>query len=670
MSICEQCQTEVSTVALFCPMCGAKLGGKEADPLVGEVVGDRYLLKKKLAEGNSGTIYLSEHVTLRRKIAVKVIHPDLSRDDLAVERFRREATTVAEIDNDHLLEVYDFGRARDGRLFLAMELLDGESLFERLKREPRLPVPFIVDVLSQLADALVEAHDLGYVHRDIRPRNVYLAKKRGRDGFVKLLDFGLAKLVEGEGTQAQTALGTTFGDPRYMSPEQARGDAIDRRADIYSLGLVAFEMLVGKPPFDGKKVFDILTAHLEKRPERPTSLRPDVPTWMEAVVLRALAKDPAKRFATVINLVDALKAGQASGAIATDESASQLPKAPTPHPAPRHHTAPPVAPPVQNRDDEDDEDDEDEDEDPPAQSSASRPISKGDPGTSASWYDDGPKEGTMSRFGGDAGADDSMAYEPAKKSMLLVWIGAGVLGAVLLIIVIVVATHHGSSPAPARAAVSARPDAAPLASAKPDAAPLAAAKPDAGPKVAANTPQPPHRHHVVGDGDDGSEDRDPPTNMNAPPVFDFRHYDAGVAHVQPNTPPGQVIDPYAANPSDSAQADFYVKLGEKSLNENNPSEAATYFNKAREYDSTNAYAIAGLGEVAMRLGQYNDAAVHLERAAALAPHSAHLLILLGQARLAAGNKDDAADAFKKALVLEPHNDLARSGLAEATGAQQ
>src|SRR5687767_3613255 len=216
-SLCERCGADVSPMALFCPMCGHPRATREDDPLIGKVIGDRYLLRERIGQGGSGTIYLAEHITVKRKIAVKVLHHELSQDDLAVERFRREATTVAEIDNEHIVEVLDFGRTEDGRLFLAMELLEGETLAAALKRDKQLPIEQALDILTQVGEALMEAHAMGYVHRDLRPANIFLARRRGREGFVKVLDFGLAKLVEREGEAATTTLGMTFGDPCYMS---------------------------------------------------------------------------------------------------------------------------------------------------------------------------------------------------------------------------------------------------------------------------------------------------------------------------------------------------------------------------------------------------------------------------------------------------------------------
>ncbi len=176
----------------------------------------------------------------------------------------------------------------------------------------------------------MEAHAIGYVHRDLRPRNVYLAVRRGKANFVKLLDFGLAKLVETDAQAASTSLGMTFGDPRYMSPEQARGDRIDRRADIYQLGCVAYEMLTGAPPFTGNRVFDILTKQVTEIPQPLPTRRPGVPLWMEAAVAKMLAKDPENRFATTTRMVEALRRGLETGEVMEDEIARRRESIPPP----------------------------------------------------------------------------------------------------------------------------------------------------------------------------------------------------------------------------------------------------------------------------------------------------------------------------------------------------
>src|SRR3954471_18046406 len=313
---CAGCQHAYSETALFCPNCGRpKVREATGDALVGKILGERFLVQDQIGQGGSGTIYRAEHVTLRRKVAIKVLHAELSRDDLAVERFRREATTVADIDNEHIVEIHASARAPNGRLYLAMELLEGGTLDAVLVRDKQLSVERAADILIQVGEALMEAHAIGYVHRDLRPRNIYLSVRRGKANFIKLLDFGLAKLVETEGQAASTSLGMTFGDPRYMSPEQARGDRIDRRADIYQLGCVAYEMLTGAPPFSGNRVFDILTKQVTEIPLPLPTRRPGVPLWMEAAVTKMLAKDPDNRFATTTRMVEALRRGLENGEV-------------------------------------------------------------------------------------------------------------------------------------------------------------------------------------------------------------------------------------------------------------------------------------------------------------------------------------------------------------------
>ena len=316
MRHCTQCGASTPDDARFCPRCGAAVAAAAtSDASLGKVIADRYLLVEKIGQGGSGTIYRGEHTTLRKRVAVKVLHAQLSADDRAIERFRREATTVAELDNEHILQVLDFGRTDDNRLFFAMEFLEGEPLTKLIERDKWLTVPRTTDILGQIAEALMEAHNLGYIHRDLRPRNVFLTTKRGRTDFVKLLDFGLSKLIVPNSEAKQTAMGMTFGDPRYMSPEQARGETLDRRSDIYSLGAIAFEMLVGTPPYTGSGTFEILQQHLDAPVPSVRERRADCPEWLDAIVRRALAKKPDGRFLTVAQVIECLRTQSAPPAL-------------------------------------------------------------------------------------------------------------------------------------------------------------------------------------------------------------------------------------------------------------------------------------------------------------------------------------------------------------------
>ena len=317
--------------------------------MIGKVILDRYKLIEKIGQGGSGSIYRGEHTTLKKKVAVKLLHAQLSTDDTALERFRREATTVASLENEHILQVLDYGRSDDNRLFFAMEFLEGETLTKVIERERQLTVERSVDILSQICEGLTEAHGLGYVHRDLRPRNVFLTNKRGRADFVKLLDFGLAKLIVPDAEAKQTAMGMTFGDPRYMSPEQARGEALDRRSDIYSLGALAFEMLTGSPPYQGSGTFEILQQHLDAPVPKVRDRRPDCPAWIDAAVQKALAKKPDGRFDTVAKLLEAIKTEPAKAAAPAPVAATAKPAAKpavAPAPAPVVSMGPPAGEPV------------------------------------------------------------------------------------------------------------------------------------------------------------------------------------------------------------------------------------------------------------------------------------------------------------------------------------
>jgi Tol biopolymer transport system component len=263
---------------------------------------DRYRIERELGAGGMATVYLAEDLRHHRQVAIKVLRPDLAAT-LGPDRFLREIEVAAKLHHPHILPLYDSGEA-DGFLFYVMPYESGHSLRERLVKETELPVPEVVRLLRDVADALTHAHEHGLVHRDIKPENVLLS---GRHAMVT--DFGVAKAVsDATGRQKLTTIGVALGTPAYMAPEQAAADPhIDQRADIYALGVVGYELLTGRPPFTGLTPQAILAAQVTQEPTPITELRPTVPAELAALVMRCLAKKPADRFQTAAELLPILE---------------------------------------------------------------------------------------------------------------------------------------------------------------------------------------------------------------------------------------------------------------------------------------------------------------------------------------------------------------------------
>jgi serine/threonine protein kinase len=302
--ICPQCGTRYEGEVRFCSLDGATLVAEgPAASLVGSVIADRYLVLEKLGEGGMGEVYLAEHVRMKRKVAVKVMRPWLGSDPAAIGRFHREAENASQITHPNVAQVYDFGETAQGIVYLAMEYVPGESLRRLLEREGALAPVRVADIVSQTADALAAAHSLGILHRDLKPDNVMIGRSRVGTDLVKLLDFGIARVM-GRETQAFTSTGMVIGTPEWMSPEQLSGDVLDQRSDLYALGLMAFRMLTGAQAFPGGSSQEVLVAKMTRPPLRLDETRPDVP-WpqaLQAVLDRALASDPAARYADALVL--------------------------------------------------------------------------------------------------------------------------------------------------------------------------------------------------------------------------------------------------------------------------------------------------------------------------------------------------------------------------------
>ncbi len=265
------------------------------------VLGERFGSFKALArlgEGSMGEVYLAEHQRIARRAAIKVLSPERTRDADAVRRLFVEARAASMIRHPGIVEIYDCDVHRNGRAYIVMEYLEGETLAKRLERAGAFTWPVACRIARRVSDAIGAAHRAGIVHRDVKPDNVLLLSDADwpTASDVKVLDFGLAKLLAGNFVGvAGTVEGSLVGSPTYMSPEQCRGEPADHRCDIYALGCVLFELVAGRPPFIDTRVRDVLEAHIVRQPPQLASLAPDVPAWLLRLIARMLAKDPQQR---------------------------------------------------------------------------------------------------------------------------------------------------------------------------------------------------------------------------------------------------------------------------------------------------------------------------------------------------------------------------------------
>jgi serine/threonine protein kinase len=290
------------------------------DPLLGRVLSERYRILKKLGEGGMGVVYLAEHVVIEKKIALKVLFPDLTRRADLVQRFMQEAKSASRIGHENVIDITDFGQSPEGYVFIAMEYLSGQDLGQVLKASGRMPWARAQPIVLQIAKALRAAHERGIIHRDMKPENIFVLPRDDGREFVKVLDFGIAKVMGlEEDVPRLTRTGMIFGTPEYMSPEQAQGQQVDHRVDIYAVGCIMFHMLTGRVPFKADSFMGILSKHMIETPEPPRSLEPTIDPAVEAVILKAMEKDPGKRFQTMRELVQELvplgSTGELSGAI-------------------------------------------------------------------------------------------------------------------------------------------------------------------------------------------------------------------------------------------------------------------------------------------------------------------------------------------------------------------
>jgi serine/threonine protein kinase len=310
---CTHCQTPLPDEARFCFSCGSDLSGggvktvvrprdvtAELQERMTHVLAGRYRVQKLLGAGGMGAVFLADDLTLEREVAIKVLPPDMSRDERVVVRFQREAKTAAKLDHPNIIPIHRV-ESEGGLHYFVMKYVTGRSLDSVLDDGRPLPVPFAMRVLSEAAAALGHAHTRGVVHRDVKPANIML----GADDQVVLTDFGISKV--GDLTAQLTQTGMIIGTPHYMAPEQATGRDVDGRADQYSLAVVGYQLFTGKLLFSGDSAHTIIYRHVSEEPPRTSSSRPDVPPAADAALHRALRKEPNERFATMEDFARALR---------------------------------------------------------------------------------------------------------------------------------------------------------------------------------------------------------------------------------------------------------------------------------------------------------------------------------------------------------------------------
>jgi len=343
---CPQCQIKYPDVLEFCPRDGSPLpstsGPKEveADPLLGTTIDGRYAIEARLGEGGMGVVYKARHVLIDKPVAIKILRKEAAQDTAAVQRFIQEAKSASKIGHSNIVDITDFGVLPDGHAYFVMEFLQGQTLAQAILEGPLDPARVCL-IAAQMARGLNAAHTKGIVHRDLKPENIFLLEREGQKDFVKIVDFGIAKVGSG---QKLTQVGMVLGTPEYMSPEQATGQETDHRVDQYATGCIMYEMLTGVVPFLGERPAQTLTKHVFEPIIPPRKRKPElkIPGSLDAVVIRAMAKKPEARFPSMKELEQALtqvEQEMKGGRIVIDDPGMAAPQAPPP-------VAPVAQPPV------------------------------------------------------------------------------------------------------------------------------------------------------------------------------------------------------------------------------------------------------------------------------------------------------------------------------------
>ncbi|MBI2896325.1 MAG: serine/threonine protein kinase [Deltaproteobacteria bacterium] len=330
MLICPACRTPYDDPAIeICPQDRRRLVQTEdfwaadGDPMLGKTIAGRFTVLSRIGVGGMGTVYRAEQATVGRKVAIKILKSSLHEDADTVTRFHREAKATSLLQHPNTVTMFDFGQTKEGLLYLAMELLEGELLTSLIEREGALDLKRAVAIARQVLGSLSEAHDQGIIHRDLKPDNIFLTWLGSQSEHVKVLDFGIAKVFHSEMRMdaLETQAGIVFGTPRYMSPEQAQSKPLDGRSDLYTVGVLLYQMITGHAPFEDDDAVVVMARHIKTRPPRPSALRPDlyIPEAVEKVILRAIEKDPARRPQTAGEFMVALESCTAEIALPREE---------------------------------------------------------------------------------------------------------------------------------------------------------------------------------------------------------------------------------------------------------------------------------------------------------------------------------------------------------------
>ena len=290
MKSCPQCKLKYPDDAAGCFLCGGRLSAIQ-DPLIGVTIAGRYQIEEVLGQGGMATVYAARHRLVDRPCAVKVMSPQYTRNEVIRERFRREAKAAQKLAHPNIIEIFDQGETPDGLVFLVMELLRGETLADVLEHG-KVPLDRGLPIMIQIARALARAHDLEVIHRDLKPENIFLARLPNGADQVKLLDFGIARSMQ---DSRLTGAGEVFGTPQYMAPERITSIEAGPAADLYSLGVIIYEMVTGTFPFDATDVTTYFIKHLKEAPVSPKKHDASIPGELERLVMECLAKDAKDR---------------------------------------------------------------------------------------------------------------------------------------------------------------------------------------------------------------------------------------------------------------------------------------------------------------------------------------------------------------------------------------